>query len=157
MALNAYLSLSSDKQGDIEGSVTLPEREGSIMVTAVNHELVTPTDPSSGRLTGKPQHKPFVITKEVDKASPKLYSLLAQGENISKWSLGIWEPDQRGREFQYYTVQLINAKVVGIHLEIPNDRSPENEQLRAGEHVSFFYERIIWTWEDGGITSEDDW
>ena len=25
------------------------------------------------------------------------------------------------------------------------------------EHVSFTYQKIIWTYEDGGITAEDDW
>ena len=25
------------------------------------------------------------------------------------------------------------------------------------EVVSYVYQRIIWTWEDGGITSEDSW
>lgn len=28
---------------------------------------------------------------------------------------------------------------------------------REREHVSFVYQKITWTWEDGGITSEDDW
>jgi len=23
--------------------------------------------------------------------------------------------------------------------------------------VSFVYQKIIWTWTDGGITAEDDW
>jgi type VI secretion system secreted protein Hcp len=25
------------------------------------------------------------------------------------------------------------------------------------EEVAFTYQKIIWTWNEGGITSEDDW
>jgi hypothetical protein len=36
------------------------------------HEVVSPRDAASGLPTGKRQHKPFVITKELDKSSPML-------------------------------------------------------------------------------------
>ncbi len=37
MALNAYLKLTGQKQGDIKGSVTQKGREGKIMVIAASH------------------------------------------------------------------------------------------------------------------------
>ena len=70
MALNAYLTLKGQKQGDIKGSTTQKGREGTIMVIAQSHEIVSPRDAASGLPTGKRQHKPMVITKEVDKSSP---------------------------------------------------------------------------------------
>ena len=30
-------------------------------------------------------------------------------------------------------------------------------QHEVREHISFTYQKITWTFEDGGITSEDDW
>ncbi|HRI69004.1 MAG TPA: type VI secretion system tube protein Hcp, partial [Polyangium sp.] len=42
MALNAYLRLKGQKQGEIKGSVTQKGREGSIMVIAVSHEIISP-------------------------------------------------------------------------------------------------------------------
>jgi len=40
------------------------------MVIAVEHEVLSPCDAASGLPTGKRQHKPLSITKEVDKSSP---------------------------------------------------------------------------------------
>src|SRR5262245_26518966 len=92
MALNAYLRLKGQKQGEIKGSVTQKGREGSIMVIAVTHEILSPRDPASGLPTGKRMHKPFVVTKELDKSSPLLYSVLVNNENVPEWSLQFWTP-----------------------------------------------------------------
>src|SRR4051794_3294922 len=109
MALNAYLKLKGQKQGEIKGSVTQKGREGKIMVIAVSHEIVSPRDAASGLPTGKRMHKPFVITKELDKSSPLLYSVLCTNENVSEWELQFWTPQLRatsgtGAEVQHYTV-----------------------------------------------------
>src|SRR6185436_4825615 len=109
MALNAYLRLKGQKQGNIEGSVTQKGRDKSIMVIAVSHEVVSPRDPASGLPTGKRMHKPFVITKELDKSSPLLYNALVNNENISEWELQFWTPQisaasGTGVEVQHYTV-----------------------------------------------------
>ena len=74
MALNSYLSLTGETQGVIVGSVTQAGREGTIMTIATSHEVISPRDAASGLPTGKRQHAPFVITKEVDQASPALYN-----------------------------------------------------------------------------------
>ena len=73
MALNAYLKLKGQKQGEIKGSVTQKGRENTILVFAVDHSIVSPRDSASGQATGKRIHKPFKITKEVDKASVPLF------------------------------------------------------------------------------------
>jgi type VI secretion system secreted protein Hcp len=62
MALNAYLSVVGQKQGDIKGSVTQKGREGKIMVIAFTHEIVCPRDPASGIPTGKRIHKPLTTS-----------------------------------------------------------------------------------------------
>src|SRR4051812_46536780 len=92
MALNAYLNLKGQKQGDIKGSVTQKGREGKIMVIAVSHEIISPRDSASGLPTGKRQHKPMVITKELDKSSPLLQGCLSNNENITTWELQFWTP-----------------------------------------------------------------
>ena len=87
MALNAYLKLKGQIQGDIKGSVIQKGREGKIMVIAVSHENFAPRDAASGLATGIRQHKPFVITKEIDKSSPLFYRALVNNENITTWEL----------------------------------------------------------------------
>lgn len=157
MALNAYLTLKGETQGDIKGSVTQSGREDSIMVIAAGHEILSPRDAASGLPTGKRQHKPLVITKEVDKSSPLLYSAMVNNENITELKLMFWAPKKTGVEEQHYTIELTNASISSIQMEMLNNKYPENMQHKEREHVSFCYQKIVWTWNDGGITAEDDW
>jgi type VI secretion system secreted protein Hcp len=156
MALNAYLRLTGATQGEMKGSVILKGREDSIMVIAVDHEVVSPRIAASGLSTGKLQHRPLVITKEVDKSSPLLMNALIHNEIIREWKLEFWQPSLSGTEEQYYSIQLINASIVGIHFEMLNNKVPENMQYKEREHISFNYQKIIWTYEDGGITAQDE-
>ena len=157
MALNAYLTLTGETQGDIKGSVTQAGREDTIMVIGTSHEVVSPRDAASGLPTGKRQHKPYTITKEVDKATPLLMTVLTNNENITNWELLYWQPSATGQELQHYTVKLYNASIAGIRSEMLNNKYPENMQHKEREHISFCYQKIEWVWVDGGITCIDDW
>jgi type VI secretion system secreted protein Hcp len=162
MALNAYLKLKGQKQGDIKGSVTQKGREGTILVFAVDHSIISPRDPASGLPTGKRMHKPIKITKEVDKASVPLYSALVTNENLPQWELKFWKPKSSsqsgtGTNVQYYTIKLTNANVASIHLVKPNTKDSTLHTLPDYEEVEFTYQKIEWTWTDGGVTAMDDW
>ncbi|HTO92216.1 MAG TPA: Hcp family type VI secretion system effector [Candidatus Sulfotelmatobacter sp.] len=162
MALNAYLKLKGQKQGDIKGSVTQKGREGKIMVIAVSHEIISPRDPASGLPTGKRMHKPYVITKELDKSTPLLYNALVNNENLPTWEIEFWTPQLSaatgtGQEKQHYTVELTNANIASIAFRMPNNKHPDLAKYAEYEEVAFTYQKITWTWKDGGITASDDW
>ena len=162
MALNSYLKLKGQKCGEIKGSVTQKGREGKIMVIAVSHEVVSPRDAASGLPTGKRMHKPFVITKELDKSSPLLYQVLCTNENVSEWELEFWTPQLRattgtGTEVQHFSVKLTNANIASISFRMANNKHPDLMKFAEYEEVAFTYQKIEWTWKDGGITSGDDW
>lgn len=156
-ALNCYLRLTGETQGDIKGGVTQAGREDSIMVIATSHSVTAPRDAASGLPTGKRQHQPFTITKEIDKSTPLLMNALVNNENITYWELRYWQPSPSGKEVQYYTIKLYDAHIVGIQQEMLNNKYPENMQHKEREHISFVYGHIEWIFEDGGITAEDDW
>ena len=162
MALNAYLNLKGQKQGDIKGSVTQKGRADSIMVIAYEHGIVSPRDIASGLPTGKRQHKPLMIVKELDKSTPLIYNLLVNNENITEWKLEFWTPQIKamsgaGAEVQHYTIELTNANVASIEQIMLNNKNPELARYVEYEKISFTYQKIIWTWKDGGITAMDDW
>ena len=162
MALQAYLNLKGQKQGEIKGSVTQKGREGKIAIIAVSHEIISPRDPASGLPTGKRMHKPFVVTKELDKSSPLLYNSLVNNENIPDWQLQFWTPQIKattgsGNEVQHYTVKLTNANVASIAFRMANNKHPDLMKFAEYEEIAFTYQKIEWTWNDGGITALDDW
>jgi type VI secretion system secreted protein Hcp len=162
MALQAYLNLKGQRQGEIKGSVTQKGREGKIAIIAVSHEIISPRDPASGLPTGKRMHKPFVVTKELDKSSPLLYNALVNNENIPDWQLQFWTPQIKattgsGNEVQHYTVKLTNANVASIAFRMANNKHPDLMKFAEYEEVAFTYQKVGWTWNDGGVSAEDDW
>ncbi len=156
MALNAYLTLKGQKQGDIKGSVAQKGYEGQIMVIAVDHELQMPPDARSGAAAGKVAHQPFVITKEVDRATPLLYSMLVNHETTSLWELRFYTP-MAGTERQHYTVKLTNAAIASIKFHMLNNKNPEFVRLSEFETIAFTYQKIEWIWTEGKIAAQDDW
>ncbi|MGD8862082.1 MAG: type VI secretion system tube protein TssD [Myxococcales bacterium] len=157
MALNAYLTLTGETLGEIEGSSDVAPHEGKIEVFDIKHGVLAPFDPATGLSSGSVQHKPLTITKAVDRATPALQSLLYDDETITAWRLELYRPSRTGAETHYYTIELLNARVTAIQLDMPNNRFEDALQLPVMERVSFAYGRIITTFEDAGITAEDDW
>jgi len=161
MALNAYLSLKGQTQGDIKGSVTQKGREGKIMVIAVSHEVHSPRDLASGLPTGRRQHKPLVITKELDQSTPALYTALKNNETLTSFELQFWTPKLTvtgtGMEQQHYTVKLINAQICDIKFAMLNNKNPELNRYAEYEEISFTYQKIEWIWKSGNKTAMDDW
>ena len=144
-----YLKIEG-QSGAIEGSSTSSGHENWIDVLSYSHSIVQVFDSSTGLPTGKRQHKPFVITKEIDKSSPLLFGALATGQTLPKWSLEFLRlSSSSGTLEHYYTIELSNAKITSI--------VSTGSNYGATEHVSFIYQKITWTWEDGGIVQTDDW
>jgi len=163
MALNAFLTLQGKKQGPIKGSVTQKGREGTIMVIAAQHEVLMPvSNAGSGAAVGKRIHKPFVITKELDKSSPLLYQALVNHEELTVWELkfytaAVTAAGGAGQEKQHYTVKLTNAFITDIRFFLPNTREPDTAKFSSYEEIEFKYQGIEWIWTEGAITATDQW
>lgn len=149
-ALNAYLKLKGQKQGDIKGSVTQKGREGRISVIAVSHTILSPRDPASGLPTGKRMHKPLVITKQLDRSTPLLNSALVNNENLPEALFSVFEPNLQGGEALVYTIKMTNANIASIQVRTDADG-------KLVEDITFVYQKIEWSWVAGGITASDDW
>ena len=157
MALSAYLTLVGKKQGAIKGGVTQKGREGSILVHAFDVAITSPRDPASGLATGKRQHQPIVIRKGIDKSSPRLWAALVTNEILTTWILKFWAPSADGVEQNIYTITLTDATIASIEESMVDNEIPANASLPMREEISFTYQKIQWTWTDGGITAQDDW
>ena len=110
-------------------------------IIAVSHEIVSPRDPASGQATGKRQHKPLTITKEIDKSTPLLMKAIFTNQTLPAVQFDL--KNAAGKTVA--TIKLTNAQV------------SVRSQAGLTEHVSFTYQKITWTWVDGGISAEDDW
>ena len=155
MATIAYLTIVGARQGPIKGDVTAAGRVGTIAATALSSEINVPFDQASGAVTGRRQHHPMTITKLVDQATPKLYSALTTNETLTDVTIAFWRSASAGTaDKQYFTIKLTNAHIVGIRLMGPEAGEPAVEEITE---LQLTYQKITWTWVDGGITAQDDW
>jgi type VI secretion system secreted protein Hcp len=157
MALMAYLQLKGQKQGDIKGSVTITGRVGTMGIVAVTHSIVSPRDPQSGLPTGKRMHKPISVRKDIDQASPLLLSALVNNETLTLYKLDFYQTNKAGVEKNIYRIELTNASISSYDVHQDDIRDTANVKLAVWEEVAFTYQKIKWTWIDGGITAGDDW
>jgi type VI secretion system secreted protein Hcp len=126
--------------GQKQGAITGDGPNGSMILIGLSHAIVSPRDAASGLPTGKRQHKPITITKELDRSTPLFLNALITNENLTTVTFSF----THGKG-TYMTVKLTNACIAS------RTQSVETEQ------ISFTYQKITWTWVDGGITAMDDW
>ena len=131
-------------------------------VIAFNHDVVLPHDTASGQATGKRQHKPLTITKELDKSTPFLMQSLINNEALTSFELRFYTSGKRtgigsasGTEVNYFIIKLANAFIVDIKSTMPNNKNPESAQYEVFEEVCFIYEKIEWIWTSGTISTSD--
>jgi type VI secretion system secreted protein Hcp len=157
MPLPAHLTLTGEKQNQIDGSCDMKGREKTILVYAMDHDIHIPRHPQSGVVSGKRIHGQFTILKEYDKSSPKLYQALCTGEHLSNVTVKWYRINKQGQEEHYFTHTLTDAIIVEIRPSMSVAFLPENEPFRHMEDISFTYKQIKWTWEPDGIEAEDSW
>jgi type VI secretion system secreted protein Hcp len=162
MTFEFYVTITGQKSGVITGSVTEKGREGSIGGLAMSHSIDSPRDPQSGLPTGQVTHKPFVFTKALDKSTPQLLDLLVTNENVSKCVFKFWTVQTKaatgvGTEVQNYTVTLTNANIASYNAYTANPDQLNQYDATELEDWALTYQKIDWSWNDGGITTEDDW
>ena len=165
MANPIYIWYTGVTQGPIEGFGSWvgeddqTGKEGSSLVLSLSHEVTSPRDANTGLASGRRIHQPLTITKRIDKASPKLAMALTKNEQLSEVVVKWFRVVQAGGGGQehYFTTKLVNAVVTNIKQWFPIISDPTKREYSHLEDVSFSYRKIIWTWEDGGITCEEDW
>jgi type VI secretion system secreted protein Hcp len=137
--------------------VTVKGHENTILVHAFTSQVISPRDPSSGLPTGKRQHQPILILKEIDKSSVLLWSALVNNENLTAWKLQFYASDAKGIEQLLYTITLTNASIASMREALLDNELPANATLPMREEITFTYQKIQWTWANPALTAQDDW
>jgi len=163
MARTAYVTITGARQGPIKGEVTAKGREGSILLIALASQIAAPFDQASGAVTGRRQHRPIVITKPLDQATPKLYDALIKNEVLTDVTIKFWRPSAdragagAGAEQQYFTIALTNAHITEIAFVSADTQDATKAAEVPYEAVQLVYQKISWTWVEGGVVAEDNW
>lgn len=162
MPTPAFMTLHGSRQGLISagafteasvGNSYQNGREDKIMVQAFSHGILLPNGAGAGRR----MHKPLVITKTIDKASPLIQVALCSGERLSKCCLEFYRTSAHGTQEHFYTIELEDAQIVSAEVFMPDCQDPVTAHLTQREKVHFSYRRIYWRHEISRTMGSDEW
>ncbi|MBM1189099.1 Hcp family type VI secretion system effector [Pseudomonas lundensis] len=161
MANHGYMSITGKKQGLISSGCSSQVSIGNkcqighfdeIMVLAYSHDMIAGSD---GTVTGgRGQHRPVVITKNIDKSSPLISNALQDGEEI-KCVIDFYRTSPTGSQEKYYTVCLEGARIAYINAQVPHAINMSGGQPQ--EVVAIRYRDITWIHVGAGTSAHSTW
>lgn len=148
MAYQFYLELQFKSQGKVKGQSTTKGHSSAVskglQCHAFEYAVAAQYDASAGQTSGKRQHNPVTIVREVDSASPLLFHACVTNEVFQSAKLSFVKPDSGGKETVFHTVELTNGTISKIGYASPriggNSQASKNgNRLQA---ITFVYEEI---------------
>lgn len=150
MAFDAYLKIDS-----IPGEATDSNHQQWIQLLAFNHGVIQPhaTALGGGGSRGgveRCEHQDFVISKYIDKASPKLNLHCCNGINLKEVKIDVVRQVDTKIAYMTYTFQTCLIRGVTIHA------NPKGSDMRPIEEVNFSYAKIHWKYTEVDPNSNTD-
>lgn len=124
-------------------------REGSRWseIMAFSYSVETPRrDPHTGLPTGNKQHRPLIIRKKFDSASPRILRAVNTKEELKEVVIESVHQTAPGKEQVFQKITLRNAIIDKFQ------KIGKNE-----EEITLSFQEIQWTDEQGKTKATDDW
>jgi len=126
----------------IPGESTDAKHDDWIDVLSFSHGISQPTGVSvTTRTTERSKHEDFIITKELDKASPKLALACCNGQHILEVVIEVCRADTSEKYMLYTLTDVIVAS-------ISQNGASQGAEAKPIEEVSLRYGRIDWSYTE---------
>jgi type VI secretion system secreted protein Hcp len=144
----AFMHVDGGSIGTVEGEATEKGHEKWITLSGYDGDATAPTATGAGggAGAGKVQLKPIVVTKPIDKSTPKLFQALVTGTRLPTVQIDFVRPDGVGGEEVFDSVKLEKVIVTDVHQSDAGTSSG-----RPLEQVSLDFQKIEITY--GGSTA----
>ncbi|MHB8575323.1 MAG: type VI secretion system tube protein TssD [Dehalococcoidia bacterium] len=157
-----FVTITGARQGKFKGDNSTSKTGGELKINGFgfHYEVNSPRDAVSGQASGKRQHQPVIFTKEWGASTPQLMQALVTNEDLTNVTFSFMSLNNaHGQATVDFTIKLQNASVASIeqYVDYFSAGHPTSEDLRRLEDISFTFQKIEWTFTDGGITASDDW
>jgi type VI secretion system secreted protein Hcp len=136
-AMEGTISVQGSRQGTFK----------SAHVLEVHTSIVSSRDPQSKMDTGRRQHQPIVIVKEIDADSSRYMKALTSNELLTQVVIEFKGPQGKSPR----TLKLVDALITEIK------RVPRAGGTGENEEISFTYREIEWTYVNGSKSAQDSW
>lgn len=158
---NAFTSLTvrvtGIKQGWIKGGIAIRTREN--LIQGLSFKVVSNrTFTNNLAISSTLQLGLVEFTKPLDKATPLLQKALGENEMLTKveftfYGSRLGTASGAAPETVLYTVVLTNARIAAIQdVYTPSSTTNQNNFQQT---IGLTYEKIEWTWMDGGVTHSE--
>ncbi len=144
------LTLKLATQGQIKGSSTKKQGKldysSGIECIGFQYGVKTPVDSDSGAASGRRQHSPITVRKEIDSASPLLFNASCTGEGFeqAKLTFDPSGPGPDGKTGLARDIELTNGAIVKIKLFAKGGKKYEDVTLSfEGLHVNGIADGLI--------------
>jgi type VI secretion system secreted protein Hcp len=156
-AASIFMEVKGQKSGPIHGDSDHKGTEKQIAVQILNHSIVSPRDAASGLPTGKRNHHAIEVAVKLDRSAPLLVQALCTNENLQEVKIHCWGAASKAAKTgigsgttELYTIQLTNAQLSKfVHFTAADGT--------LCYLAAYTYQKITWTWKNGGLMGEDDW
>ncbi|MGD0630680.1 MAG: type VI secretion system tube protein TssD [Terracidiphilus sp.] len=129
------------------------------------HQVKAQYDAGSGSLTGRRQHSPITIVREVDSSSPLLWQGLCTNEVLKSVDISlVGRPSSGGGEVLVSRITLTNAEISKVNRYTPVLKPHPHGPSRNSVHVTYLLEEIRFAFQKitfanvaGSTSTSDDW
>jgi type VI secretion system secreted protein Hcp len=149
-------------QGEFQGDHGGPggDKAHQIPVLFLTEEITSPFDTATGHVTGKRQHKPITIIKELDASSPQFFKAAVNNETLRTVTCTFYRgfhsgTGTGGNARQYFQIVLTDATIIDYRDTGDGVNGAAHGDER--ERISLTYQKIDITDLDSGTTAEDRW
>jgi len=156
-----YVTIQGEKTGQFKGNGISEGNEGKIECIGFRYSVTVPHDAESGKSSGKAQHSPFVIIKNVDYSSPQLLQSSYNNEVLKTVTIEFSKKSSNGSASVFYRITLTNATISLISQYGGTASSDNNGTLvnntNLVEEVSLNFQKIEVENIVGNTSAVDDW
>ena len=157
MAAMPALGAAYMKLGDIKGESQDDGHKDWIIIESFSHEMSAPRNGATGatRRRGSASIGDFVVSKEIDKSTPKLQEALVTGKVLPELNFELTRDFEEGRQ-AYLQYELKNVLVSSYQISGDADDRPTEEVAFNFEEIKVTYTYFARDGSKGGSV-EFEW
>jgi len=163
MAIDCFISFAEERPEKSTASVPkgnprTPWKDRA-EIQAWSFGVKSPYDSVAALPPGQRRHFPITIRKEIDKSTPLLFKAFVSKEPL--WcKVDLFKASTGGVRLRPNFSAELSGGVISSIRHVTATQGQTHSGIRHTselEEIQFTFEKIDVTWNDGGITMQDDW
>jgi type VI secretion system secreted protein Hcp len=158
MAYEFYMTAVGTTQKSLKGESTRTAHKAKAPCISFEYAVTSPRDVATGLASGKRQHKPVIVTKELGASTPQLFQACVTNEVLTSVLFEFIHTTAEGKEEIYYTIKLTNATISSVRqFTAEAAKHEETAATHELEEISFTFQKLDMEHTVAKTAATDDW